>query len=70
LCSTAKGCRQWQKWVKGGGAEGVGSWSAYPPRLSVIADIPALTLCADIVAKVPNSSALIFLLQKNQTDDR
>jgi hypothetical protein len=26
--------------------------------------------CADIVAKVPNSSALIFLLQKNQTDDR
>jgi len=49
---------------------GPAQWSAYPPRLSVIADIPALTLCADIVAKVPNSSALIFLLQKNQTDDR
>ena len=27
-------------------------------------------LCADIVAKVPNGPALIFLLQKNPTDDR
>ena len=30
----------------GRGAEGIGSQFAYPPRLSMIADIPALTLSA------------------------
>jgi hypothetical protein len=36
----------------------------------MIADIPAQQPSADIVAKVPNCSALIFLLLKNPTDDR
>jgi hypothetical protein len=40
------------------------------PSKSAIADMAASTLCADIVAKVPNRQELIFLLLKKSTDDR
>ena len=43
--------------------------SAYPPILSVNADMRAQRLSADIVAKVPNRWELIFLLLKKSTDD-
>ena len=46
-----------------------GGRSGYPSILSVNADILPWRPCADIVAKVPNGPALIFLLQKNPTDD-